>query len=348
MKIIFLYEELAIYFQRCLEALQSEYDIEIHLFRKSINQAAPFNFDFKHIHIYNEAEYSTTQLETFVDDHKPDLIFCAGWINHKYLNVVRKNHKKITTVLGFDNSYNGSMRQRMALFYARYRLTPYFKYVFVPGESQKEFALRMGFSAEQIFLGAYSCDYNFFATCYKNNREQKIASFPQRFIYVGRYHEVKGIEQLWDVFEEISNEQSHNWELWCIGTGDIPARNHNKIKHFGFVQPSQMVEYIDDTGVFILPSLFEPWGVVVHEFAAAGFPMILSDKVGARESFLIHNENGFLFDSQSKSELKSCLINMMNCSNHQLMEMGEQSAKLASSNTPTIWASKLHQMMRNS
>lgn len=344
MKFIFLYEELAIYFQRCLEALQSEHQVEVHLFRRSIHKDAPFTFEFSNIHIYNEADYNSTQLQKLIDDLRPDLIYCAGWINEKYLTVVRKYHRKITTVLGFDNSYNGSIRQRIALIYARLRLTHYFKFVFVPGQQQKDFAQRMGFSDQQIRTGAYSCDYRFYSDIYKNTNYKKLAEFPRRFIFVGRYNEVKGIENLWDVFEELSEEQSHEWELWCIGTGTIAPRNHNKIKHFGFVQPADMGKYLAQTGVFVLPSLFEPWGVVVHEFAAAGFPLILSDKVGAKESFLINHHNGRVFDSSSKSELKKCLQDFMNSSTEKCIEMGARSAELASHNTPEIWAEKLFRL----
>jgi len=344
MKFIFLYEELAIYFQRCLEALQSEHQVEVHLFRRSVHQDAPFAFEFNNLHIYNEADYTSDQLQTFIEDLRPDLIYCAGWVNKKYLTVVRKFHKKTITVLGFDNAYNGSIRQRLALVYARFRLTPCFQYVFVPGELQKEFALRMGFSSPQIHTGAYSCDYEFYSTCRTAYFKKKIAEFPRRFIYVGRYTEVKGIENLWDAFEEISNEHSHHWELWCIGTGSIEPRVHEKIKHFGFVQPSDMGKYLAETGVFVLPSSFEPWGVVVHEFAAAGFPLILSDKVGAKESFLKDNYNGYRFESGSKSQLKNCLLEMMNASKDQWIQMSERSAELAKKNTPKIWAEKLFRM----
>ncbi|MFM7105009.1 MAG: glycosyltransferase family 4 protein, partial [Flavobacteriales bacterium] len=251
------------------------------------------------------------------------------------------------TVLGFDNAYNGSIRQRLALVYARFQLTPFFKFVFVPGLQQKEFALRMGFSPQQIHTGAYSCDYDYYSTHFKRNIDKKLVDFPRRFIYVGRYTEVKGIENLWDVFEEISNEQPLNWELWCIGTGNIEPRTHDKIKHFGFVQPSDMGKYLADTSVFVLPSTFEPWGLVVHEFAAAGYPLVLSDKVGAKESFLVNNHNGYLFESTSKSQLKNCLKNIIKSSPDKLIEMGKRSADLAAKNTPREWAEKLFGMVQS-
>lgn len=46
-----------------------------------------------------------------------------------------------------------------------------------------------------------------------------------------------------------------------------------------------MTNLMKQCGVFILPSRIEPWGVVVHEFSAAGFPLLLSDQVGSAESF---------------------------------------------------------------
>jgi glycosyltransferase involved in cell wall biosynthesis len=55
---------------------------------------------------------------------------------------------------------------------------------------------------------------------------------------------------------------------------------------------------IKNSGCLILPSLHEPWGMVVHEFSAAGLPLILSDQVGSRFSYLINNENGYLFNSR--------------------------------------------------
>ncbi len=46
--------------------------------------------------------------------------------------------------------------------------------------------------------------------------------------------------------------------------------------------------------VFALPSLHEPWGVVVNEAAACGLPLVLSDRVGAAPDLLEDGVNGAL------------------------------------------------------
>ena len=41
--------------------------------------------------------------------------------------------------------------------------------------------------------------------------------------------------------------------------------NLSDIEVRDFLQPHDLVKMIDSTGCFVLPSRFEPWGVVVHE-----------------------------------------------------------------------------------
>jgi glycosyltransferase involved in cell wall biosynthesis len=122
---------------------------------------------------------------------------------------------------------------------------------------------------------------------------------------------------------------------------DLPG-----IKHFGFVQPEQMKKFISETGVFILPSSFEPWGVAVHEFACAGFPLILSDKVGAGEVFMVENENGFSFDCKNGNELAEAMKGMMRMSDEQLNVMSEKSARLGMKINLDTWADTVYELMQ--
>ena len=80
---------------------------------------------------------------------------------------------------------------------------------------------------------------------------------------------------------------------------------------------------------FILPSLFEPWGVVVHEFATLGMPMILSEAVGARTSFLINNHNGYVFKTGSVDDLVIALERIANLELNEIKRFGENSYKLS-------------------
>ncbi|MCC7050352.1 MAG: glycosyltransferase, partial [Bacteroidia bacterium] len=98
--------------------------------------------------------------------------------------------------------------------------------------------------------------------------------------------------------------------------------------------------------VFILPSLIEPWGVVVHEFAAAGFPIICSDKVGAASAFLISEKNGFLFKADDINELKNVIKKMILMSDDEFSNMRTVSHQLAQNITPKKWADELFSIIK--
>jgi glycosyltransferase involved in cell wall biosynthesis len=280
-------------------------------------------------------------------DFKADAVFCAGWGYKPYLKICKNVHNKVPVVLGFDNWWNGSMRQRVTSIFARYYFSNHFDRCFVPGLPQKEFALRLGFPEKRIATGAYSCDFDHFNAYHKKYAEEKKANFPKRFIYAGRYSPEKGIDLLWKAFINLQEEMPNDWELWCLGKGDIEPVVHPKIKHFGFIQPDAMEEFIQQTGVFILPSLFEPWGVVAHEFAAAGFPLLLSEQVGAGEAFLKPEQNGFSFRAGDADAISSAMKSIVELSDQKLFHMGELSAKAAATITPVKWAQTLFQLIHS-
>jgi hypothetical protein len=88
----------------------------------------------------------------------------------------------------------------------------------------------------------------------------------------------------------------------------------------------------------VLPSTYEPWGVVVHELACAGFPLVLSSAVGAGERFLKETENGFRFISDDAGTLSSMLRMTMLSTDTELLDMGRRSAELGSQWSPKEWS----------
>ena len=338
MNYLFLYTELATYFEACIKELSKKAD-SIHIVRWSINSEAPFQFDFpNNVIIYERKDYSTKQLIELTKTVNPDIIFSCGWIDKGYLKVCRYFKRKIPTVMSMDNQWFGSIRQQIMRIVAFFVVHKNYSHVWVPGKPQKEYALKLGFKPKQIKEGLYSIDISLFASEAKFRTETQ--KYPHRFIYVGRYIHLKGLDLLFSAFTELANENDNDWELWCIGTGEQFEQRviHHKIKHLGFLQPTELKEQLRNAGVFILPSRFEPWGVVVHEMAAAGFPMICSSAVGAASKYLEVNKNGYLFKNGDKNELKEMMKKMMETDDETLQEMANHSHKLGMSYTPEMWA----------
>lgn len=341
-KIVFLYSEIATYFLACVEKLAEQPAVEIHVVRWPVNKEAPFEFKLSpSIKMYNRTDYTTGQVKQLVESIQPHVIYCSGWMDKGYLSICKEYRSKIPVIVGFDNQWKGTFKQWIAVLLSPFKIRNHFSHCWVPGSLQYAYAIRLGFSKSSILTGFYSCDVDFFNSQYREFKQQKQTNFPKRFLYVGRYVASKGVNDLWMAFKELQEEQPNEWELWCLGTGDVEPVKHPKIKHFGFVQAKEMSKFIENTGVFVLPSHFEPWGVVVHEYAAAGFPIICSDEVGARTTFVENDLNGYIYTSGNKKALKDAMVAILNSTDEKLNAMATESFKKASLITPELWAKQL-------
>ncbi|MCU0434614.1 MAG: glycosyltransferase family 4 protein [Bacteroidia bacterium] len=345
-KVLFLYTEIAGYTLACLRAL-AQTGAEVHLVRWPVNQEAPFNFDFgDKLQVYSRRELGDEQLIALAARISPHAIVCSGWVDKGYVAVCRKWKPKIPVVLAMDNKWTGSMRQQLARLAAPFKVKRNFNRVWVPGPLQAAFARKLGFAAAHISTGFYSADVPVFAALETQQRAAKQASFPHRFVYTGRYYEFKGLPELWRAFIRL-RQTGCQWELWCAGTGDLAPVQHEGIKHLGFVQPAELGRLMSETGVFVMPSRTEPWGVVLHEFAAAGFPVLCSREVGAASAFVSEGVNGYLYEAGNEEALFRLLQKMTTLSDAQLLEMGAQSAAKAQQITPQRWAETLQRIITN-
>lgn len=339
--VLILYTELAGYTIASIQALLDK-EVNVHLVRWPVNAEAPFTFSFgDRMHVYERDKHSNEQLVSLSEKINPDLILCSGWNDKGYLAVCKAWFNRIPVVLAMDNKWNGGAKQQLARLISGFTILKTFTHCWVPGEQQKLYALKLGFPESKIKTGFYTCDTERFSEIYSQHRESKSKVFPHVFIYAGRYYEFKGVKELWAAFSHLKSETNCDWKLVCLGTGDVPPLNHPDIEHKGFIQPEQMSEVMKHAGVFILPSRVEPWGVVVQEFAAAGFPLLLSDAVGAKDAFLDEGVNGASFPAESEPDLYAEMKQVTELSDAELQMMGDKSHALAVKNTPQLWANTL-------
>ena len=347
MKIVFLYTELADYFVASVKELVKNDEVKVHIVRWPLKAEAPFSFRFyENIVVYERKEMDNHALLQLVEEINPDLIISSGWMDKGYVATCKRFKGRIPVVASMDNHWHGSMKQRLARILSPFTLRRYFDYLWVPGAPQVVYAKKLGFRDDQIFTGYYSADIALFEKVYQ--QKKKIGKALKRFIYVGRYVKHKGIFDMWDSFLELKEEMGHEWELVCLGAGqEWPNRKeHPAIQHIGFVQPTEMQHYLSEAGVFVLPSHFEPWGVVVHEMAAAGFPLLCSRQVGAATNFLEEGRNGFSFVAANKDSLKNAMRKMIESSFDEIIEMGEYSHQLSKKISPQLWSKTLMEMLR--
>jgi len=180
MKLLVLYEELAGYFLSCVNAFAEKQKGKILIIRKEVNAVAPFQFsDSENVKIIDRSLFDEKTLRGIISEFSPDAIFCAGWGYKPYLEICLQYQKKLPIILGFDNWWNGSMKQRLSVTFAKSYFSKRFNRCFVPGKPQKEFALRLGFAENKIATGAYACDFNHFNNYYLSNKNSKKVYFPK-------------------------------------------------------------------------------------------------------------------------------------------------------------------------
>ena len=105
-------------------------------------------------------------------------------------------------------------------------------------------------------------------------------------VFVGRLEKEKGIDKLLESWDAIHDK--NNWELEIIGEGTLKYlvdKYKQNIYHTSFLQPEDLVKKLKESHALILPSIFEPWGVILQEAAACGLPIIASNEVALRLNF---------------------------------------------------------------
>ena len=346
-KILFLFTELSGYMINCFEIAKLS-DFEIHVIKYPINKEAPFEFKSENeIYLYDRKQFNSKQdLLNIIRKLSPQLLLISGWIDELYLKIVKEDALKCKKVLMFDTSWENKLKQKIWITIFKFSYLKYFNSVWVPGDKQLQYARKLGFKKSQIFQGLYTCNFDLFKNIFDKSLSKKRQIFPKKFLFIGRYIDSKGINELSKLFIEILDEYKLNWELWCVGTGEKWDDRiiHKKIKHFGFLQPEELKDVISLSGVFVLPSKFEPWSVVLHEMVTSGMPILVSDQVGSIHTFLNRDVNGMSFSYSKKEDFKNKLLKFMHLSDQELLKMGEESVLLSKKITPTKWVETLNQI----
>lgn len=271
----------------------------------------------------------------------PDIFVCCGWADFLYLKLARRLRTMgCKTVLAIDTPWRGDMRQFVNVLISRFSLVTKFDYAWGSGTPQEKYLLRMGFKRDKVRKGYYSADTEKFDAVYK----EKKGRISHNFLYVGRYVPEKNMHNMELAFLAAIREMGNcDWHLTCIGNGPLWNKRiiDSRIHHLGYKSPDVIQDYILDSGCFVLPSLYEPWGVVVHEFATVGIPMICSNKVNATTAYLKDGENGFLFDPTSVVDMRDAFIKIMTKTDAELELMGVSSRKLGLSYTTRDWVDRL-------
>jgi glycosyltransferase involved in cell wall biosynthesis len=245
-------------------------------------------------------------------------------------------------VIFTSNFWHGTWKQYVGLAVHRFYVDPLFDCAWVPGERSEAFARRLGFAGKDIIRGANSADVALFASGRRSSAE--LAS-RRRFLFTGRLIWHKAPTLLAEAYRDYRSRVSEPWDLDVVGDGPLKTDfdGIEGVCHRGFVQPEKLAMLMRESSCLILPSHIEWYGVVVHEAAVAGLPLICSDGVGAVPHLVQDGFNGWVVEAGSREELTQAMVRMSTMSEERLGAMSEGSRALGSRLSPEIWALNLHE-----
>jgi glycosyltransferase involved in cell wall biosynthesis len=336
------------------EQLATEYGATVHVVRWTNNKLTPFvPAESANINYYDRSSFTQQALLDFARDLKPSLTYISGWQDKGYLPVVRLlKAQGVPVVTGLDSQWFGTLRQKIGAMLIRYWYKKrYFSYAWIPGPLQYEYAARIGFLKTEIISNLLSGNATLFSQAAAALTGDKRNCYPKQFLYVGRFAEAKGIDLLVQAYALYRSRYRGAWTLKCIGNGPLNTqllhaqKSDPSISVEPFVEQATLVARAATAGAFILPSRYEPWGVVAHEFACAGLPLIMSNHVGSKSQFLIEGYNGYGCGGDSIEQLALAMHRLSSQSDQTLLQMGQRSAQLASVLTPKIATASLMSLM---
>jgi len=150
---------------------------------------------------------------------------------------------------------------------------------------------------------------------------------PKKYIYcLSRIDTNKGHDLLLDAFALVIKEIK-NIDLVIGGGSPNPKQREldvfermrtiikeknmeEKVKIIGYVADEDMAANYQQSELFVLPSLFEPFGMTTQEAMACGRPVVAS-KFGGIRNVINTNENGILVDPQNPKEFANAIIELL-------------------------------------
>ena len=268
-----------------------------------LTKYAHYNFDY---HFLNEGESNNrNKLKTFVRllklMHRIEYkkIIFAGWFSPKYNLFAFLSPKKKNAMVCESSIFDVSLGGLSGMI--KRKLIQRMSYALPSGKPHAKLFDVAGFKGRKYITGSVGI-FN------KSHRKTKIIHDPLRYIYVGRLVSVKNVELL---VEEFNHNRK---QLTIVGGGlleeSLKKKAKSNIKFTGFISNEKLGDIYQTNDVFILPSYYEPWGLVVEEALYWGLPVIVSNRVGSSFDMVKEMNTGVIFKSQDIESLHQAITEM--------------------------------------
>ena len=244
---------------------------------------------------------------------KPDIIIAHNYrhiLTNKALKVARKVNAKCFLITHAPFVKNRPVIPRIVVKIKDiFNNLNKFDKVIAISKWEIPFLLRLGCTKSKIIHIPNSIPNEFFI--------QKKAKQQKKILYLGRVHPRKDIATLMKGFKNSSLEKDYELEIVGLREEDYYKELLNLKDRLNlnvtFTEPifdlKEKINKIDSAEIMVLPSRFEPFGIVFLESMARGKITVASNTQGAGE-LIKDKKDGFIFDVGNYIELREILNNI--------------------------------------
>jgi glycosyltransferase involved in cell wall biosynthesis len=171
----------------------------------------------------------------------------------------------------------------------------------------------MGIDGEKVEVAVQSADVEGLRASAVEAGGRPASSAAIRVLAVGRLVPDKNLPALVAAFAE-AGFSSDEAELEIRGSGPIEAELRAQAERLGAavtfpgaVPPGELGAVYGGADALVLVSTYEPFGVTLREGAAAGLPLIASERAGAVGDVAVDGENAIVIDPANRAQLVEAL-----------------------------------------
>ena len=349
MRVLFYWQMMSGYMAACWRELANRPGIDLMVVARRPEGGSPVDFkaglmEGINCHLVTTAELNNTPaMLAIAREHNPDVVVFCGWGTPSFVTMASSPVlQSARCIMTMDTPYSGTLRQRVGGIAKR----SYFKrfdHVVVAGERTHRLAVSLGFPESIITRGVYSVD----GLSFEQAIGQRAAAgpWPEQFLYVGRYAQVKAIDVLAHGYrlyrERCAQDNQRPWGLTTCGKGDegrhfVGLDGHTDL---GFTQPEALPGIMARSGAFVIASRYEPWGTVLAEAGFAGLPIVCTEACSAHLDVVRTYYNGVVTPTDDAQAFADGL-RWIHDRRDMAHALGARSRALADPYGASVWADR--------
>ena len=133
-----------------------------------------------------------------------------------------------------------------------------------------------------------------------------------KVLFVGGLSQRKGLSYLFDAVKGLEDKV----ELTVVGQGNIegcPALKAalSRVRYIPSMPHDEVLKLMAENDLFVFPSLFEGFGLVITEAMSQGTPVITTDRTCGPD-IMHHGEDGWVVEAGTSAPIKEILVELLN------------------------------------